>query len=113
MPRTPLVVISTVSLLVLGLALPERASAKRPKPVPCPQERYIVTQGAEAIVGDTAPRPASLVVGSGQIELGSCTLKAAPPKTKNSGVTTLTAKAATCGEFRRLSLMATIKAGCQ
>ena len=108
-----LVVISTVISLGFGLGLPSPASAKKPKPTACPAARYIVTQGAEVIIGDTAPRPAALVVGAGQITLGTCTLKAAAPKAKKSGTTTLTAKAKSCGSFSKLKFTATIQSGCQ
>src|SRR5262249_10603417 len=113
MRGTLLVIMLIVGLLGLGFVLSGPAVAKKPKPVPCPSARYIVTQGAEAIIGDVAPRPASLVVGSGQITLGACTLKAAKPKAKKNGVTTLNAKAASCGSFAKIQFTATIQSGCK
>src|SRR5262249_46379943 len=89
------------------------APAAKVKPVPCPFARYVVTQGADQIIGDVTPRPAFLAVQNGTVVLGSCSMSGPAPKAKKGGVTTLSAKAATCGTFSKVKLKAKIPTGCQ
>src|SRR5262249_22943802 len=97
---------------LLAGGLPGAAAAKV-KPVPCPFARYVVTQGADQIIGDVTPKPAFLAVQSGTVVLGSCNMSGPAPKAKKSGGTTLSAKAATCGTFSKVKLKAKMPKDCQ
>src|SRR5262252_1900192 len=104
--------VGAIAALLAG-GLTTGAPAAKVKPVPCPAARYVVTQGADQIIGDVTPRPAFLAVQNGTVVLGSCNMSGPAPKAKKSGVTTLSAKAATCGTFSKVKLKAKIPSGCQ
>src|SRR5262249_21302141 len=108
--RTLALVGAIPPLLAVGLP---GAPAAKVKPVPWPFARYVVTQGADQIIGDVTPKPAFLAVQSGTVVLGSCNMSGPAPKAKKSGVTTLSAKAATCGTFSKVKLKAKMPKDCQ
>jgi hypothetical protein len=95
-----------------ALLLAADAPARKPKPVPCPPGRYLVTQGADALVADSAPAPAVVLVQGRQIALGThCALRAATVRATRRG-TKLAAQWPSCGTLRRVKLAATISGDC-
>src|SRR5579885_791054 len=95
-----------------ALLLAADAPARKPKPVPCPPGRYLVTQGADALVADSAPAPAEVLVQGRQIALGThCALRAATVRATRRG-TKLAAQWPSFGTLRRCKRAATISGGC-
>ncbi len=106
-----------VSALVMSVALVGLADAKKPKPVPCQPDRYLLPASIGNLTGDAAPE-IPLVLQPGQSMLGSCPLTTRPFKANKKGVTTVIAKSppgATCGpgSFKKILVKVTLPSGCQ
>jgi hypothetical protein len=106
-----------VSALLMSLALLGLAGAKKPKPTPCPPDRYLLPASIGTLTGDTASE-IPLVLQPGQSSLGSCTLTAGKFKVNKKGVTKVVAKSppkTTCGpgNFKKVLVTVTLPAGCQ
>src|SRR5689334_21678614 len=69
MRTKPIVVVSALAV-ALSLLLVAKPRAKKPKPVPC-AGRWVVTQGAEAIVADSTPSVAVVSVQGKQVSIGT------------------------------------------
>jgi hypothetical protein len=106
-----------VSALLVSVALVGAAAAKKPKPTPCPPDRYLLPASIGTLTGDTAPE-IPLVLQPGQSALGSCTLNAGKFKVNKKGVTKVVAKSlpkTTCGpgNFKKVLVTVSLPAGCQ
>jgi hypothetical protein len=106
-----------VSALLVSVSLVGLAEAKKPKPTPCPPDRYLLPASIGTLTGDTASE-IPLVLQPGQAALGSCTLKAGKFKVNKKGVTKVVAKSppkTTCGPgaFKKVLVTVTLPAGCQ
>jgi hypothetical protein len=106
-----------VSALLVSVALVGPAGAKKPKPTPCPPDRYLLPASIGTLTGDTASE-IPLVLQPGQSALGSCTLNAKPFKANKKGITTIVAKSpphTTCGpgSFKKVLVKVTLPSGCQ
>jgi cysteine-rich repeat protein len=106
-----------VSALLLSLSLlASPALAKKPKPTPCPPDRYLLPSGISSLTGDPSSESVPLVLGSGQSSLGSCTLKSGKARANKKGMTTLVAKSppgTTCNGFKKVLVRVSIPSGCQ
>ena len=105
-----------VSALLLSLSVASPALAKKPKPTPCPPDRYLLPSGISSLTGDPSSGSVPLVLGSGQSSLGSCTLKSGKAKANKKGITTLVAKSppgTTCNGFKKVLVRVSIASGCQ
>ena len=80
-----------VSALLVSLSVAAPALAKKPKPTPCPPDRYLLPSGISSLTGDPSSESGPLVLGSGQSSLGSCTLISGKAKANKKGITTLIA----------------------
>jgi cysteine-rich repeat protein len=99
--------------LPIALALAALAATASAKRTPCPPGRYVITQGAAIIIGDTAPAVGTVVVQPGQIALGThCGLRHGSIKATKKG-TKLKGQWASCGALRALRLSALIENDCQ
>jgi cysteine-rich repeat protein len=99
--------------VVSALLVAADTPARKPKPVPCPSGRYVITQGAEALVADSAPAPAPVVIDGKLIGLGThCALRPGTVRATRSG-TRLLARWPTCGALRAVKLTATIGTDCR
>jgi cysteine-rich repeat protein len=98
-------------LLVVSL-LAALASRSGAKPVPCPPGRYIITQGAAIVVGDSAPAPGTIVIQGTQLALGShCTLRNGSVHATKKG-TRIKAQWPSCGALRGVKLSGLIQTDC-
>lgn len=99
-----------LALLVVGLLAPDGALAKRPRPAPCPDQRYLV-QGTPALPGDQTPE--AIVVSGRQVSLGAgCAPVSAKVAAKRKG-TKIRARWASCqGLAGRVKLAALIDPTC-
>jgi cysteine-rich repeat protein len=105
-----------VSALLLSLSVTSPALAKKPKPTPCPPDRYLLPSGISSLTGDPSSESVPLVLGSGQSNLGSCTLKSGKAKANKKGITTVLAKSpphTTCNGFKKVVVKVSIQSGCQ
>ena len=68
--RSTLLIVVSLFATVLSLVLASSPSAKKQKPIPC-SDRYVVTQGAAAIVTDSAPDAPVVSVQGKQVSLGA------------------------------------------
>ena len=105
-----------VSALLLSLSVVSPVPAKKPKPTPCPPDRYLLPSGISSLTGDPSTESVPLVLGTGQSSLGSCTLKSGKAKANKKGITTLVAKSppgTTCNGFKKVLVRVTLPAGCQ
>ena len=106
-----------VSAMLMSVALVGLAGAKKPKPVPCQPDRYLLPASIGNLTGDAAPE-IPLALQPGQSMLGSCPLITRPFKANKKGVTTVIAKSppgATCGpgSFKKILVKVTLPSGCQ
>jgi cysteine-rich repeat protein len=105
-----------VSALLLSLSVGSPALAKKPKPTPCPPDRYLLPSGISSLTGGTSGESVPLVLGSGQSSLGSCTLRSGKAKANKKGITTIVAKSppgTTCNGFKKVVVRVSIPSGCQ
>jgi cysteine-rich repeat protein len=101
------------AVVAAALVLIAAATAEA-KPVACPPGRYIITQGAAIVVGDSAPQPGTVVLQAGQVALGShCALRNGSIKGTKKGTTKVQGKWPSCGALRGVKLAAVIQPGCQ
>src|SRR5262249_24748499 len=104
-----------VSALLVSLSVAAPALAKKPKPIPCPPDRYLLPSGISSLTGDRGSESIPRVLGS-QASLGSCTLKSGKAKANKKGITTLIAKSppgTTCNGFKKVLVRVSIQSGCQ
>jgi hypothetical protein len=105
-----------VSALLLSLSVASPALAKKPKPTPCPPDRYLLPSGISSLTGDSGTEDVPLVLGSGQSSLGSCSLKSTKSKANKKGITTIIAKSppgTTCNGFKKVVVHVSLQSGCQ
>jgi hypothetical protein len=103
--------------LMMSMALIGPAGAKKPRPTPCPPDRYLLPASIGTLTGDTAAE-IPLVLQPGQSSLGSCTLTVGKFKVSKKGVTKVVAKSppkTTCGpgNFKKVLVTVTLPAGCR
>jgi cysteine-rich repeat protein len=114
MRSSTLLIAVSVSATVLSLVVTTAPSAKKkPKPVPC-SGRYLVTQGAAVIVGDSAPQPAVVAVQGKQVSLGAhCGPVGGVVKAGKKG-TSVAAGFKSCGaSLQKVKLKASISSDCR
>src|SRR5262245_3447310 len=102
-----------VSALLLSLTVANLALAKKPKPTPCPPNRYLLPSGISSLTGDSSSDAVPLVLGNGQSSLGSCTLKSGKAKANKKGITTIVARSSNCNGFKKVLVRVSIQSGCQ
>jgi hypothetical protein len=104
------------SALLLSLVAATPALAKKPKPTPCPPDRYLLPAGISSLTGDSSSELVPFVLQSGQSSLGSCSLKSGNLKANKKGITTLVAKSpphTTCNGFKKVLVRVTLPSSCQ
>ena len=110
--RSTLLIVVSLFATVLSLVLASSPSAKKQKPIPC-SDRYVVTQGAAAIVTDSAPDAPVVSVQGKQVSLGAhCGPATGVVKATKKG-TNVAAGFKSCGDtLKKVKLKALIAADC-
>jgi hypothetical protein len=103
-------VLFLVPALVLSVAIPA-SEAKKPKFVSC-SDRYAVTSGAQAIVGDSAPDPVILSIQGKQVGIGHCAPHGASVKASKKGTTVVVSFKACDAALKKVHLTAKLPTSC-
>ena len=98
--------LTAVALLLLAVG---PVLAKRPKPTPCPPERYVVVEGAPLVGGAGGTGPDVVAIGPKQVTIsGGCVGKAMIRASRTS--TTAHARWKSCPPLKKVTLAAKIAA---
>src|SRR5262249_35668775 len=105
-----------VSALLLSMAVAGLVMAKKPKPTPCPPDRYLLPAPLGSLTGDSGAA-IRLALQSGQSSLGSCSLTTGAFKAtkKGTNVVAKSPKGSTCGAnaYKNVVVKALLSTDCQ